>query len=88
MSPDADSLPHEPNLFGLPILSHIVVWILLLGSSMALFGLSNNYAGGIFGAIGKKSLVCLIAAVVTLAAGVACRQLDVAGRFTGPDTWL
>jgi len=36
----------------------------------------------------KNSIVCLIAAVVTLAAGVVCRQLDVAGRFSGPDTWL
>ena len=38
--------------------------------------------------IQKKSIICLIAAVLTLVAGVFCRQLDVAGRFSGPDTWL
>jgi hypothetical protein len=38
--------------------------------------------------IQKKSIICLIAAVLTLFAGVFCRQLDIAGRFSGPDTWL
>ena len=38
--------------------------------------------------IQKKSIICLVAAVLTLVAGVICRQLDVAGRFSGPDTWL
>jgi Ceramidase len=38
--------------------------------------------------IPKKSIICLVAAVLTLVAGVICRQLDVAGRFSGPDTWL
>ncbi|MEI6466630.1 MAG: ceramidase domain-containing protein, partial [Verrucomicrobiota bacterium] len=29
-----------------------------------------------------------IGAWVTLLAAIACRQLDVAGKFSGPDTWL
>jgi hypothetical protein len=27
-------------------------------------------------------------AIVALEVGTACRQIDVAGRFTGPDAWL
>ena len=30
----------------------------------------------------------LIASFAALAIGVACRQLDIAGRFSGPDAWM
>jgi hypothetical protein len=36
----------------------------------------------------KMSARWAVSAVLALAAAVACRQLDVAGRFTGPDAWL
>ena len=49
---------------------------------------------GYFGALDlfrisrKMSVRWLLLAGVTLGAGVACRQLDVAGKFTGPDAWV
>ena len=36
----------------------------------------------------KMSVRWAILAIVALVAGIICRQLDVAGRFSGPDTWL
>ncbi len=36
----------------------------------------------------KMTISWLLLAGVALIAGVACRELDVAGRFTGPDAWL
>ncbi len=36
----------------------------------------------------KLSARWAILAVVALVGGITCRQLDVAGRFSGPDTWL
>ena len=36
----------------------------------------------------KLNVLWLALAGVALAAGVACRELDVAARFTGPDAWL
>ena len=36
----------------------------------------------------KLNVRWLALAGVALVAGVACRQIDVAGRFTGPDAWL
>ena len=36
----------------------------------------------------KLNVRWLALAGAALAAGVICRELDIAGRFTGPDTWL
>ncbi len=35
----------------------------------------------------RSSLLWPVLSVLALAAAIACRQLDIAGRFSGPDTW-
>ena len=48
-------------------------------------------AGGVrdlVAARGRMGTRWLGASLAALLAAVACRQLDIAGRFSGPDTWL
>jgi hypothetical protein len=42
----------------------------------------------LFSSARKLNVHWLVLAGVALAAGVLCRELDVAARFTGPDAWL
>ena len=41
-----------------------------------------------FQAARKLNVRWLAASVVALCVAVVCRQLDIAGKFTGPDAWL
>ena len=41
-----------------------------------------------FRADGPRALFWMALAGLALALAVVCRQLDVAGRFSGPDAWL
>ena len=59
---------------------------LVLGSLILTVG-----AGGLLDLLcnrGRMRFRWLAWSTVALVVGVFCRQLDVAGRFSGPDTWL
>jgi hypothetical protein len=47
-----------------------------------------TYVLDLFRADGPRALFWMALAGVALALAVVCRQLDVAGRFSGPDSWL
>jgi hypothetical protein len=88
------SVPSWPLLTGLVVLASFLLyhykWSMSSGVVLPVLILA---VGGfavldLFRADGRGALFWLALAGVALALAVVCRQLDVAGRFSGPDSWL
>lgn len=88
------SLPTYPILIALVVLVCVILFYLkwsmssknvlsTLIVSLSLFALLDRFSSS-----RKTNVRWLLGSSAAFVAGVACRQLDVAGRFTGPDAWL
>jgi predicted membrane channel-forming protein YqfA (hemolysin III family) len=88
------NVPSWPLLTGLAVLASFLLyrykWSMSSGVVLPVLILA---VGGfavldLFRADGRRALRWFALAGVALALAVVCRQIDVAGRFSGPDSWL